>query len=75
MRVFPTSIEARVILATESNTPGMGPYHCVVEYELGKLTFRDDPSLRLGMRGGVDEIVLARWKHSGVRARAQLEAA
>lgn len=70
----PATIEARTVLVTDSETPGRGPYHCIVEYDIGNLTFRDDPSLRLGMRGGIDEGVLARWKHAGVRARALPEA-
>ena len=40
-----------------------GLYHCLAVYWIAGQEFIDDPSARLGMRGGViDPYVLARWK-------------
>lgn len=72
------AIHAEVFLETPIETPENGPgtYHCVTRYQAvlpGRARpdlpwFVDDPSLRLGMRGGmVDRSVLARWRRLGVR--------
>jgi hypothetical protein len=61
-RLRPASIRAEVMLTTRSEPNNPGLYHCIVRYRLGDRWFRDDPSARLGMRGGrIDPLVSARW--------------
>jgi hypothetical protein len=62
------SIPAQVMLTTP-DSPGAKSrlYHCIVRYQVGKTWYRDDPSLRLGMRRGmVDKAVLRRWSELGI---------
>ena len=47
------SIEAEVLLLTRSERFQPGLYHCIVRYRVGSRWYRDDPSLRLGMRSEV----------------------
>ncbi len=43
------SIPAEVMLRTRAPKDGIGLYHCIVRYRVGRRWFRDDPSARLGM--------------------------
>lgn len=71
-RLRPTSIAAVVHITTWDN-PGRRLYHCIVRYRIGEQWYRDDPSLRLGMRDGlIDRTILALWQAHGVRARAPM---
>lgn len=47
----PDYIPAEVILRTKTDPNGIGPYHCIVRYQVGNHWYRDDPSARLGMYG------------------------
>ena len=55
------SIKAQVFLKTRSEPGSPGLYHCLVRYRIGRQTFVDDPSARLGMSGPIDPSVRARW--------------
>ena len=43
------SIQAEVLLLTNSTGLQPGQYHCIVRYKVGNRWHRDDPSARLGM--------------------------
>ena len=43
------SIDAEVVLRTQSRPEERGLYHCLVRYPIGNRVFYDDPSVRLGM--------------------------
>jgi hypothetical protein len=74
LRLRPKHIEAEVLMTTRVRPGAAGPYHCIIRYRIGDTWYRDDPSARLGMIGGmVDRNVLTRWRAAGVTARAPLE--
>jgi hypothetical protein len=62
------SIAAQVMLTTDAGRSDGGRlYHCIVRYKVRGRWYRDDPSLRLGMRPGlVDANVLRVWDNRGV---------
>jgi hypothetical protein len=64
------SIDAEVMLVTRLPKGVSGQYHCIVRYWVGDREYRDDPSLRLGMRRGqIDVRVRDRWRQLGVTPR------
>lgn len=50
------TIQARVILRTRTDTGKPGMYHCLVRYKVGRKWYYDDPSIRLGMHGGIIDL-------------------
>ena len=63
------TIPAEVMLTTRTEVGEPGMYHCIVRYRVAGRWHRDDPSLRLGMRGGrIDPAVKLRWAKRGIRA-------
>lgn len=70
-RLKPRNIRAETMFTARHRKGKVGGYHCVARYRIGKTWFVDDPSARLGMRGGrIDPVIQRRWRQLGVRPTA-----
>jgi hypothetical protein len=62
---LPGGLRAEVFCRTRTRIGDIGAYHCLVRYWLNGREYEDDPSARLGMRGGrIDPNVRARRRRS-----------